>query len=66
MSETQARWFSELTLGNVSLPGVAVMNKIIDKDIVSAESCVCMCVCVCLGVCVRMVCVWCVPVCECV
>ena len=35
MAEMQARWFSQLTLGNLALPGAAVMNKIIDKDIVS-------------------------------
>ncbi len=35
MSEIQARWFAELVSDNISLPGKAVMNRVIEKDIVS-------------------------------
>ena len=35
MSEMQSRWFAELTQGNISLPGQNVMNRIIDKEVVS-------------------------------
>ena len=38
MSEIQSRWFAELTQGNISLPGQNVMNRIIDKDVVSLLS----------------------------